>query len=50
MTLVILAHHFLVQLRQRLTQRDHLATPSSSSSALVTPPEAERGARTAGSG
>jgi len=48
MTLVILAHHFLVRLRQRLMQRDLTPTTARASSPLVAPPERERGARTAG--
>ena len=61
MTLVILAHHFLVRLRQRLMDRAERApTPTSATSATsaLTPsplvespegPEGERGAHTAGS-
>jgi SRSO17 transposase len=48
MTRVILAHHFLVRLRQRLMQRDLTPTTARASSPLVAPPERERGARTAG--
>jgi len=48
MTLVILAHHFLVRLPQRLMQRDLTPTTARASSPLVAPPERERGARTAG--
>jgi len=48
MTLVILAHHFLVRLRQRLMNR---APPTAASalgaSPLVEPPEGERGGRAA---
>jgi SRSO17 transposase len=53
MTLVILAHHFLVHLRQRLMRRDPLTTCALTPSRLMELPEeaeGERGAHTAGSG
>lgn len=52
MTLVILAHHFLVRLRQRLMGRDLTPTPAGARapSRLVEPPAGEGGTRTAGSG
>jgi SRSO17 transposase len=50
MTLVILAHHFLVRLRQRLMDRPPTTACALVPSRLVEPPEGERGARTAGSG
>jgi SRSO17 transposase len=54
MTLVILAHHFLVRLRQRLMDRSERAPTLTTTGALVPSrliesPEGERGARTAGS-
>jgi SRSO17 transposase len=49
MTLVILAHHFLVRLRQRLMHRDPATAGAFAPSGLVEPPTAERGARPAGS-
>lgn len=48
MTLVILAHHFLVRLRQRLLERDPTSR-TSAPSCLVELSEGERGAHTAGS-
>ena len=53
MTLVILAHHVLVRLRQRLMGRDPTAACTFDPSRLEELPEAaegERGAHTAGSG
>jgi hypothetical protein len=50
MTLVLLAHHFLVRLRQRLMHRDPPLTGSLTPFRLVELPEGvegERGARTA---
>ncbi len=51
MTLVILAHHFLVRLRQRLMGRDLTPTTAGARapSRLVEPPAGEGGTRTAGS-
>jgi SRSO17 transposase len=49
MTLVILAHHFLVRLRQRLTQRaERDLTAARAPSPLGERPAGERGAHTAG--
>jgi len=52
MTLVILAHHFLVRLRQRLMDHPERAPTLSSACSpahRVEPPAGERGACTAGS-
>jgi SRSO17 transposase len=49
MTLVILAHHFLVRLRQRLMRREATMASALSPSQLVEPLEGERGTSTAAS-
>lgn len=49
MTLVILAHHFLVRLRQRLMSREPSTVCALSPSRLLELPEGEGGARTDGS-
>jgi SRSO17 transposase len=51
MTLVILAHHFLLRLRQRLMHRSERdpTTNALAPSRLMEPPQGERGASTAGS-
>jgi SRSO17 transposase len=48
MTLVILAHHFLVRLRQRLMHREPTTACALTPSRLMELPEGERGARTVG--
>lgn len=48
MTLVILAHHFLVRLRQRLMKRAPTTASARAVCPLVELPAGERGARTAG--
>ena len=48
MTLVILAHHFLVRLRRRLMDRDPAPAGAFAPSGPMEPPAGERGARPVG--